>query len=311
MKRFKTIIVKISQTEDPMKDLALVRGMELSKRNNAKLILMDVIVPSGGILKSYDGIISPKELTGLLVSQRSDEFESIVNKLKENGIDASQYVTQGKDYIEVIKAMLRFKGDLLIKAANPTNASYDSNDFHLMRKSPQPVWLIKPERETSDSHVLASIDLSMEQEEEGRGLNRRILEIAKSLCNIEGAKLTVISCWALYGEEAMRHGAFTRTPEEQIQNLLNKEEKEYQDCFSRLLEDTSDFEINKVLMKGDPKKLIPEYVNENDVDIVVMGTVGRSGIPGMLIGNTSETVLQSISSSVITLKPINFESPIK
>jgi nucleotide-binding universal stress UspA family protein len=42
-----------------------------------------------------------------------------------------------------------------------------------------------------------------------------------------------------------------------------------------------------------------------------MGTIGRSGIPGLLIGNTSEAVLQAIDSSVITIKPADFLSPIK
>jgi universal stress protein E len=65
------------------------------------------------------------------------------------------------------------------------------------------------------------------------------------------------------------------------------------------------------LIKGEPKACIPAFVEENDIDVVVMGSVGRSGIPGLLIGNTAETVLQLIDSSVITLKPSGFESPIK
>jgi universal stress protein E len=69
--------------------------------------------------------------------------------------------------------------------------------------------------------------------------------------------------------------------------------------------------IDQRLIKGQPKRLIPEYVNSNGIDIVVMGTIGRSGIPGLLIGNTSETVLQAVNSSVITLKPDDFLSPIR
>ena len=311
MKQFKTILVKISETEDLSKDIALVRGLSLSKQNNAKLILMDVIAPSDGILSSYDGIVSPKELTDILVTQRTEQLNSLVKKLSNTGIEASCHVTHGKGFIEVIKAMLSFKADLLIKAANPTNSSFDSSDFHLMRKSPQPVWLIKPEKEAATNHVLACIDLSMEREDEGCQLNRRIVDIAKSLCKFADSKLTVMSCWSLYGEQAMRYGAFNRIPEDQIHELLNREEQEYQNYLNRLVEEVIDIEINRVFVKGDPKVLIPQYVNSNNVDIVVMGTIGRTGIAGMLIGNTSETVLQRINSSVITLKPSSFESPVK
>jgi nucleotide-binding universal stress UspA family protein len=42
-----------------------------------------------------------------------------------------------------------------------------------------------------------------------------------------------------------------------------------------------------------------------------MGTVGRTGIPGLLIGNTAETVQRSMVSSVIAVKADSFVSPVK
>ena len=48
--------------------------------------------------------------------------------------------------------------------------------------------------------------------------------------------------------------------------------------------------------------LIPDFVNNNAIDIVVMGTIGRSGIPGLTIGSTSETILKGINSSRLNLR---------
>jgi len=45
--------------------------------------------------------------------------------------------------------------------------------------------------------------------------------------------------------------------------------------------------------------------------LVVIGTVGRSGVPGLLIGNTAEKVLSTVDCSVLTLKPEGFETPIE
>jgi nucleotide-binding universal stress UspA family protein len=47
------------------------------------------------------------------------------------------------------------------------------------------------------------------------------------------------------------------------------------------------------------------------VDVLVMGTVARGGIPGMLIGNTAERVLRKLPCSVLTVKPDGFESPVR
>lgn len=42
-----------------------------------------------------------------------------------------------------------------------------------------------------------------------------------------------------------------------------------------------------------------------------MGTVARTGIPGFIIGNTAENILQKIDCSLLALKPLGFVSPVK
>ncbi len=56
--------------------------------------------------------------------------------------------------------------------------------------------------------------------------------------------------------------------------------------------------------------VIPEFVNKNGVDLIVMGTVARAGAAGLMVGNTAERILNSIQCSVLALKPDGFISPI-
>jgi nucleotide-binding universal stress UspA family protein len=179
-----------------------------------------------------------------------------------------------------------------------------------MRKCPKPVWLIKEKQQDTVKKVLAAVDLSMEQRAEGRAQNRMIIDIASSLSQYKDAELTILSCWSLYGEEALRHGAFTRVSPAKIETLLKHEEREYQESLKILVNEYTLCKFKQILAKGNPKTIIPAFVNNNGIDVVVMGTIGRSGIPEFLIDNTSESVLQVINSSVITLKPENWVSPI-
>jgi nucleotide-binding universal stress UspA family protein len=64
------------------------------------------------------------------------------------------------------------------------------------------------------------------------------------------------------------------------------------------------------LLKGEPRVLIPELVQEERINLIVMGTVCRTGIPGFLIGNTAESVLQQVDTSVLTVKPEGFVTPV-
>jgi nucleotide-binding universal stress UspA family protein len=47
------------------------------------------------------------------------------------------------------------------------------------------------------------------------------------------------------------------------------------------------------------------------VDLVVMGTVARTGIAGLFIGNTAETILEQLQCSVLAVNPLGFVSPLK
>lgn len=64
-------------------------------------------------------------------------------------------------------------------------------------------------------------------------------------------------------------------------------------------------------LKGHPSELIPSSINEHKIDMLVMGTVARTGIAGFFIGNTAENILQKINCSLWALKPHGFVSPVK
>ncbi len=65
------------------------------------------------------------------------------------------------------------------------------------------------------------------------------------------------------------------------------------------------------LIEGEPSDSIPELVATKSIDLLVMGTVCRTGIPGFIIGNTAEEVLSQINCSVLTLKPEGFITPVE
>ena len=66
-----------------------------------------------------------------------------------------------------------------------------------------------------------------------------------------------------------------------------------------------------ILRKGEPDDVIHQFVVAERIDLVVMGTVARAGIAGMLIGNTAERVLRKLPCSVLTVKPDGFVSPVR
>lgn len=64
-------------------------------------------------------------------------------------------------------------------------------------------------------------------------------------------------------------------------------------------------------IKGRPGLMVPSFIQNEKVDILVMGTVARTGIRAFVFGNTAENVVQNLPCSVMALKPNGFVSPVK
>ena len=64
------------------------------------------------------------------------------------------------------------------------------------------------------------------------------------------------------------------------------------------------------LVQGPAQDVVPNCAKDLGAELIVMGTVGRTGIPGFFIGNTAEKILTRIDCSVLAVKPAGFVSPV-
>jgi len=112
---------------------------------------------------------------------------------------------------------------------------------------------------------------------------------------------------------------FFNLPEEKVDLYTEQARQESSDNLQSLVnemntlvgKDTVDYLHPKVhLVKGKPSEEIPLMVKKYNVDLIVMGTVARTGIPGFIIGNTAESILARVHCSVLAIKPDGFKSPV-
>ena len=57
--------------------------------------------------------------------------------------------------------------------------------------------------------------------------------------------------------------------------------------------------------------MLPHLAERLDIGLIVMGTVARTGLGGLIMGNTAETILRSVECSVLAVKPEGFVTPVK
>lgn len=103
----------------------------------------------------------------------------------------------------------------------------------------------------------------------------------------------------------------SRISSDELQARLDTAEEKHGADFEAAVEDFRACERTQVtLQKGNPTEVNPSTVREENVDLIVMGKVARTGIQGLSIGNTVEAILTQVDCSVLAAKPEGFITPV-
>jgi nucleotide-binding universal stress UspA family protein len=307
MKRFKNILLYADKKADVRESLGLAEF--IARNNDARLTVADVISEE---LDYYSQMMSvyrkTLHLKDMVFKDRIAELGHIIGPLKNKGLKVSANVFVGTPFLEIIKEVIRGKYDLLIVTAEGKSEFKDmlfgTTTMHFMRKCPCPVWALKPGEQTRFKRILAAVDPDPSQEE-NRKLNTKILGLASSLAILQKSELHVLHAWHVPG----RYLDFLRNDLEKITGEAQNMHRSWLD--SLLKKHFIPIQESQThLIRGDPGIEIPRYANEKGIDLIVMGTVSRTGISGLLMGNTAEKILFRVDCAVMAVKPEGFDSPV-
>jgi nucleotide-binding universal stress UspA family protein len=64
------------------------------------------------------------------------------------------------------------------------------------------------------------------------------------------------------------------------------------------------------LRHGHVGVILPAFIETEEIDLVVMGSLTRTGIAGLISGSAAEQIFYSAYCAVLVVKPPNFVSPV-
>lgn len=65
----------------------------------------------------------------------------------------------------------------------------------------------------------------------------------------------------------------------------------------------ADIEVTTVAVRGSTSEALVTYASEHDVDLIVIGTQGRSGLDRIIVGSVAEKVVRTAPVPVVTVQP--------
>jgi universal stress protein A len=61
--------------------------------------------------------------------------------------------------------------------------------------------------------------------------------------------------------------------------------------------------VIQAVVDGSPKAEIIKYARKQNIDLIVLSTHGRTGLPHMIIGSVAESVVRTAPCPVLTVRP--------
>lgn len=324
MKRFNKILCVIDP--DKTSDTAIATSLAIANDYQSDIVFMSVMKPAGLWQKAFSTKEDYTKLIDELVEQKRSLIAKKLSTLAPD-LQPTIVVNTGIGFIQIIKRVIGNEHDLVVKCAQDVDwmdRMLGSEDMHLLRKCPCPLLMLKPGQADSFKNILATVDVNDDSNESDNlrvqeQLNKLVLEYSATISIPELSELHIGSAWEAYAEDFYRHGAFSRVPNEEVDQYVEQVRRE---CSARLDnfvkemsgilgKDAVQYLEPKVhLVKGKASREIPLMVEKYGIDLIVMGTVGRVGIPGLIIGNTAELILEQAKCSIFAIKPDGFKTPV-
>lgn len=238
-------------------------------------------------------------------------LKRIVPWVRQEGVDAvSTRVLVGTPHVEITRQVLRAGHDLVLTSPesgrNGRVLGFGSPAANLIRKCPCPVWIVAPSQlpqRSWNGDVLAAIQPS-------RALAGKIYAAAAALARATNARLHVVHCWDVGGNEgemlrseirdATRHAILFKHEE------MHREEVER--VVARCGQSGAKAQIH--LPRGEPTSSILELADKLHAAVIVMGTDGQAGIGSLVMGNAVERVRPFLRCDVVAVKPDEFRTSV-
>ena len=118
---------------------------------------------------------------------------------------------------------------------------------------------------------------------------------------IKLAKLSGATVHALHVVDISSVSQSWTAGKETMREILTKDGQKATSKVKELGE-ASGVDIKEVLLEGHPSKEIIDFAENNDIDLIVMGTLGKTGLDRFLMGSVAETVVRNSKVPVLVVR---------
>lgn len=178
--------------------------------------------------------------------------------------------------------------DLVIKTGHRSESLfYTPLDWRLIRELACPVLIATPDKWRARPNVVVTLDIGSDDGAQLK-LNVKVARWAREWAAGHDADLHATYCLASEGS----HDDADKAAEEQARAELET-----------FLEDNGIAFTSVQVGSGRPEDVLVDLAERLKADVMVLGSVGRKGVSGVLLGNTAESILHRLHTDAVVIHP--------
>lgn len=289
---YSTILVPIDESGGA--EEAVSRAFELAQRFGAAVHVLYVVdtgtEPTGLGDQQRDEVRQPAEKQGRQVTTRVHE------RATERGLEATRAVREGAPYRTILEYADEHGVDLITMGTHgrtgPDRVRLGSTAERVIARADVPVLTVRStERELDvDAVDYDRVVIPTDGSDAAERAAQQGLEIAESY----GA-----SVYVPYVIDTASHDL-----EDTSRSMVGLLKEGGQNAVEAIAEDARErgLSVKTDILRGVPDEELVEYADGLEGDLVAMGTRGRGGASGDLLGSTTARVLQGSNRPILTVR---------
>lgn len=280
---------------------ALQRAVDIARQVGAELHLLKIEYhPSleSGLL---DSRLLDRAREAIL-RQSHEALRASVAHLSDEGFRIDVDVRWSKRrHEEILARVAVLQPDILFKSTHPSNALrrllFSDTSWQLIRRCPVPLWLVHDAKPRGQS-LCAALD-PLHSADKPAALDHQLIRASQALQAALGLQAEY-----LHAQAPLPHSLlFDAEVAQAYDDYVIQCRREHREAFDKLIGQYAIDRAQAHLLDGFAEKVIPKFVHEHNIGLLVMGAIARGHLDSLLIGHTAERVLERVECDLLVIKP--------
>lgn len=304
--KFNNILVVLNPEND--KQYALARAVRLAQEQKSpNPVNITLFLAIYDLSYEMSALLSSEERTEMrhnVIEQRKLAIQPYIEKYASDGIQFSSTVVWHNNEAEAITREVETHNyDLVVKYTKAEESLKSlivtPVDWQILRKCPTPILVVKDGDWKHQRRILVAVNVSDDENEAHSSFNDELVLLSMDLADsLDRGNIHLVTAYP-----PTPINMAIDLPEFSTGDGNSGLRGQYLLNMKALRQKYGISDDHTHVLEGFPEDVIPQVAEKLEAELVILGTIGRTGLSAAFLGNTAEHVISKLNCNLLAIKP--------